>query len=143
MADKHEHDPPTEVYDNELNLRPILGFAGGVLGVTIFALLLMWAMSNLFKNMEEAKDHAPPPVAEARLDPIPPGPRLQPVPPRDMAELRARDRAALTTYGWVDESAGIARIPVDRAIDILADEAAEERAKEKTNEAEEEEELKK
>ena len=84
----------------------------------------MWWMSVSFKHEEEAKDHSPSPIAEAQLDPIPPGPRLQATPPRDMDELRKRDREVLTTYGWVDKSSGIARIPVARAIDILAQDAA-------------------
>ena len=118
MADSPKSSGHAEVYDRELNLRAILGFCGGVVGVTILALLVMWWMSDSFKREEQAKDAAPSPLAEAQLDPIPPGPRLQPAPPRDMDELRARDREALTTYGWVDKPGGIARIPVDRAIQI-------------------------
>jgi hypothetical protein len=126
MADKpHDsHRGPAEVYDRELNLRAILGFSGGVIAVTLLALVIMWWMSDSFKRQEQAKDPMPSPLAEAQLDPIPPGPRLQATPPRDMDELRKRDREALTTYGWVDKSAGVARIPVDRAIEILAVDAA-------------------
>ena|SRR5258708_27535204 len=121
-----------EVYDRELNLRAIFGFSGGVIAVTLMALVIMWWMSVSFKQQEEAKDHAPSPLAEAQLDPIPPGPRLQATPPRDMDEMRKRDREALTTYGWVDKSGGVARIPVDRAIEILADEAAKAPRQEKS-----------
>ena len=123
MAEK-PHDSrggPVELYDRELNLRAILGFSGGVIAVTMLAMAIMWWMSVSFKEREEAKDPSPSPIAEAQLDPIPPGPRLQATPPRDMDELRKRDREALTTYGWVDKSSGVARIPVERAIEILAD----------------------
>jgi hypothetical protein len=41
-----------------------------------------------------------------------------------MDELRARDRDILKTYGWIDQSHGVARIPVDRAIEILAEKGA-------------------
>jgi hypothetical protein len=74
----------------------------------------------VFKAQEQAKDPPPSPLPEARLDRIPPGPRLQSAPPRDMDELRAADQKALTTYGWVDQAGGVAHIPVDRAIAILA-----------------------
>ncbi len=30
------------------------------------------------------------------------------------------ERARVSSYGWIDKKAGIAHIPVDRAIDILA-----------------------
>jgi hypothetical protein len=110
-------------YDSELRLRPIVGFSVGVLVVTLVAAVIMWWMSTAFKRQEEAMDRAPSPLPEARLDSIPPGPRLQPAPPRDMDELRARDQEILTTYGWVDPLRGVARIPVDRAITILAEKA--------------------
>jgi hypothetical protein len=115
------HGAPARSYDTELNFRSIVGFSVGVIIVTLFAAAIMWWMSNLFKHEEEAKDRAPPPLPQARIDTIPPGPRLQPTPPRDMDELRARDREMLTTYGWVDPAHGVARIPVDRAIEILAE----------------------
>jgi len=120
MSDER-HDAPHEVYDTEIDVKTILTFTGGLVAVTAVVLLVMWWMSVTFKQQEEASDRAPSPLAEARLDPIPPGPRLQPSPPRDMDELRAKDRETLTTYGWVDRAGGVARIPVDRAIDILAE----------------------
>jgi hypothetical protein len=35
--------------------------------------------------------------------------------------LRERERQVLTEYAWVDPNAGIARIPIKRAIEILAE----------------------
>ncbi len=108
-------------YDSELDLRSILGFGIGLVIVTGFVLAVMWWMSVAFKSQEESRDRAPSPLAEARLDPIPPGPRLQPVPPRDMDELRVQDVQTLTTYGWLDKANGVAHIPVERAMSILAE----------------------
>jgi len=48
------------------------------------------------------------------------GPLLQPDPPRQKAELRQYEDNLLTTYDWIDQEGRVARIPVDRAIDILA-----------------------
>jgi len=122
MADaKHQDDEPVEIYDREIDLKTILGFTGALVAVMMTVLAAMWWMSNSFKQQEEANDRAPSPIPEARLDPIPPGPRLQPSPPRDMDELRVKDREALTTYGWVDPARGVARIPVERAIEIAAE----------------------
>lgn len=41
---------------------------------------------------------------------------------QDWAELDAENRRNLTTYGWIDRRAGIVRIPVDRAMDLMAGE---------------------
>jgi hypothetical protein len=37
-----------------------------------------------------------------------------------MQELRAAETQILTSYGWVDQGAGVARIPIARAMEILA-----------------------
>jgi hypothetical protein len=58
--------------------------------------------------------------AEPPLGAIPPEPRLQDDPAADLAAERAREQAQLDGYAWVDRDAGIARIPVDRAMAILA-----------------------
>jgi hypothetical protein len=50
------------------------------------------------------------------------GPRLNPDQPQKLQALRERENALLDRYGWVDREQGIARIPIQRAIAILADE---------------------
>lgn len=35
-----------------------------------------------------------------------------------LVEHRTAETAALTTYGWVDQKAGVARLPIDRAIEL-------------------------
>jgi hypothetical protein len=59
------------------------------------------------------------PRARAEHDPMP-EPRLEPHPLRDRARYDARQRAKLTDYAWVDRSAGIVRIPIGQAMQILA-----------------------
>jgi hypothetical protein len=49
-----------------------------------------------------------------------PAPQLQGNPASDMARLRKEEEARLAEYGWVDRRAGIARIPVSRAMDLIA-----------------------
>ena len=124
MVEKHPqegHADPNGSYDREIDVKTIVVFSAALVGTTLVVLLLMWWMSATFKSQEEASDPPLSPMAEARQDPIPPGPRLQSAPPRDMDELRAQDREALTTYGWVDRPGAIARIPVSRAISLLVE----------------------
>jgi hypothetical protein len=49
----------------------------------------------------------------------PPAPNLQKQPFKDVYELRLGEAAKLGSYGWVDKDGGIARIPIDRAIDVM------------------------
>lgn len=37
---------------------------------------------------------------------------------KNLAEMRALDKAALETYGWVDQTKGLVRLPVDRAMEM-------------------------
>jgi hypothetical protein len=49
----------------------------------------------------------------------PPPPRLEEVPGQELREVRATQEVLLHSYGWVDRQAGQARIPIERAIDLL------------------------
>lgn len=35
-----------------------------------------------------------------------------------LAEHREQEKAAATSYGWVDQKAGIVRLPIERAIEL-------------------------
>ncbi len=49
----------------------------------------------------------------------PPAPHLQNQPFKDIYNLRHAETEKLTTYGWVDRDGGIARIPIDRAMEVM------------------------
>lgn len=64
---------------------------------------------------------APPPVrATPAVPPLPPEPRLEAVPGQQLREVRAAEDALLNSYGWIDRQAGVAHMPIDRAIRLLA-----------------------
>lgn len=60
----------------------------------------------------------PNPMAETATQQFPPAPRLQVHPTIELEELRSEEDKILSTYGWTDKNAGIARVPIDRAIDL-------------------------
>jgi hypothetical protein len=60
------------------------------------------------------------PLARAQHGTMP-EPHLQPHPLIDRARYEARQRATLTEYTWVDRHAGIVRIPINSAMQILAE----------------------
>lgn len=41
-----------------------------------------------------------------------------------LAEHRGKEQSESTTYGWIDEKAGIARLPIDRAMELVVREHA-------------------
>ena len=66
------------------------------------------------------RDHAPPsPMLDER--PPTPEPRLQVSPPADMRALRAEEQAILEGWAVIDSAAGRYRIPIERAMDVIAE----------------------
>ncbi len=68
-----------------------------------------------------ATDPPPSPVAAREGDRLPPLPRLQTTPNSDLEAFRASEDQVLTSYAWVDQEKGIVRLPIARAIELLAE----------------------
>lgn len=123
MNDEH-HPPDPEAVGHETTdaeLAPVIKF--GVF-LTIVCLIVAALMAGLhqFLDRREAAVKAPRyPLAVGRERPLPPPPRLQPYPFTDIKALRAEEDGILHRYAWVDRNAGLVRIPVDRAIELLAE----------------------
>ena len=92
------------------------------LGMIVAAVVLHAALYWLFDYFatSAARSDTPPPALALTPQP-PPEPRLQAAPSDDLQQLRAREDATLHSYGWVDRDSGVVRIPIDRAIDLVAE----------------------
>ncbi|MFY9640281.1 MAG: hypothetical protein WCD20_07905 [Rhodomicrobium sp.] len=53
-----------------------------------------------------------------------PAPQLQTSPLADLEKLQNVQRARIERYGWIDESKGLLRIPIGRAMEIVASKGA-------------------
>lgn len=62
---------------------------------------------------------SPPSLATPAIPPPPPAPRLEEVPGEQLRQFHAAEDQILNGTGWVDRSAGVAHIPIDRAEDLL------------------------
>jgi hypothetical protein len=91
-----------------------LHWVAAILACSLVAVvLLMYLLAHTWLLRTE-----PPPGA------VPPLPRLQSDAASDLAAERAREQGLLDGYAWVDRGAGVARIPIGRAMDILAQESS-------------------
>jgi hypothetical protein len=62
------------------------------------------------------------PVARAKRLTPPPGPQLQISAPMDLQAFRAREDDQLNSYGWVNRTTGVVRIPISRAMELVLQE---------------------
>jgi hypothetical protein len=76
----------------------------------------------VFRYLErKTESDVAPPSELYRLQQPPPEPRLLPQPWRNMEELRVASEKHLNSYGWADRPNGVVRVPIDRAIGLLAE----------------------
>ncbi len=101
----------------DTNIRALVYFGVGLFLTLAAALLLM---VQVFSYFEASQSLGPPasPFENVRVLPPPGQPRLQVNPQADLARLSGDQEKILSSYAWVDEKAGIARIPIDRAIEL-------------------------
>lgn len=121
MSGGHDHGHDPAEFDKDVDLKPILAFGAALAVCTVLSYVAVELMMTYLKHDAAAKD----PKSESRLlnanvSRVPPEPHLQEAPQRDMRDMLAQQNGVLTSYGWVDKPAGIARIPIERAISILS-----------------------
>jgi hypothetical protein len=110
--------------ERDVALRPIVATAVFLLVLMVASAALMWGLDRMLVEREAARSAPASPLAATYGRTAPPEPRLQENPRIDLHALRAREQALLDGYAWVDRPAGHVRIPVARAMELLAGEAA-------------------
>ena len=115
-ADSRSAQPGHETRD--FSMRVIVLFAASLAVLLAGSLALMAWLFDSFHVTPAGYGVRGAPVAAT--PPRPPGPRLQASPVRDMQEMLQVENAQLQSYGWVDRSAGMVRMPIERAMEFVA-----------------------
>ena len=87
--------------------------------VAVALAVIVTSLFMRYRAFQHSRQETPVPRL-AREREITPEPRLQVDASKELRQMRAAEDAALSSYGWVDKDAGILKIPVDRAMEILA-----------------------
>jgi hypothetical protein len=107
---------------SDLRAKTIAIALGLVAAFTVLGLLVsLWIFNRLVDPAARVAPPAFPTTAAAPEDGLQREPALQVDPIRDLARMRAEEDKLLTTYGWADREAGRARIPIERAMALLAE----------------------
>lgn len=118
---EHEHAANAAVSHErrDVNVFQITAFGIGLLIGCIVVVFAMWAMFDFLAHRED-KLNPVLPQSMRRTQRLPPEPRLQDRPKVELKDLRESEDLILSSYGLLDPGKGIARIPIDQAIDIVA-----------------------
>jgi hypothetical protein len=112
-----EHTPERKREARDVNFRGAFAF-GVILAVTLVGVIFV--MRAVFWHFARVQALGPEPTPFATARELPPAPRLQAHPQQDLQQTLDGQGQILNSYGWVDERSGRVRIPIDRAMDLLA-----------------------
>ena len=115
-----ENNPTVAHEPTDADAHAITRFGIALAMIVILSQLMLWW---LFDRLSGKQTKLSPPVSaliRAQAPKEPPEPRLQGNPQRDMKKMLEDEDAVLNDYGWVDPDRGIVRLPVDRALEIVA-----------------------
>jgi hypothetical protein len=103
--------------------------AGGTYraGLAILAAMVLTAIGlvPVYRLLARQESKAQPPPAEVAKtelsEPAQSFPKLVTSEPQALAEFRAQEDELLGSYGWIEKDKGLARIPIDDAMRIVAE----------------------
>ena len=101
---------------SDLHPKYVVYFAIALAGVTAMVSLVVWWLFLRFQQQAAGAD-VPPRQLSTSPTPVP-EPRLEITPQEDLLELRRQEEEILNTYQWIDREKGIARIPLERAMQV-------------------------
>ncbi|MBL8114079.1 MAG: hypothetical protein JNK60_14460 [Acidobacteria bacterium] len=126
MSEKHgkeHHGHGSDAgFDSEVDVRSLVKFTVAILVLTIGSMGLMFGLNKALVATSVEKNERPPsPLAEANKPAQPVGPLLEVSPPRNWQTYKKAEAEHLKSYGWIEKEKGVAHIPIERAIDIVAE----------------------
>lgn len=100
---------------SEVSVRFIVVSLVVLLVGTFLVALLVVGIFRFFSHEYQTQE-----MAKESQQQIPPQPRIEVEPYKQLIDVHAREDHVLSSYAWVDKSQGTVRIPIDQAIDELA-----------------------
>jgi hypothetical protein len=113
-TDEEMHNVDVGHEHSDANIRMLLAFAAGLAVVVAISAGLMYALFYVFEKQAENRDPQVSPVA-VPAGQVPQGPRLLTNEPLNLRNFREEEVGKLEGYGWMNQSQGIAHVPIDLA----------------------------
>ena len=116
-----ESNPTVAHEETDADTHAITQFGIALVLVLVLSQLSLWWLFNSFTRLESKLSPPVSALVRAQAPTEPPEPKLQANPQADMRMMREKEDTILSHYGWVDPNHGVVRIPVDRALDLVAE----------------------
>jgi len=113
-------DPAQRHEAQDVNIWAIGKVGIGLAVTTILSLFLVLGVFRYLEQQDRASQTPRPPGVEVPQQTLPPEPRLIENEPENLKEYRASEDQVLGAYSWADPQHTHVRIPIDKAIDQLA-----------------------
>lgn len=112
------HPPYSSVghEEHDAGVRPIVLTGIGLVLVLVIVGFIVYGIFR-YLAVESVRGFQSNPMAVLDSQ-IPPAPRIEEHPAIDIQQLRAQEEQKLSTYGWMDRSKGVVRIPLERAMEL-------------------------
>jgi hypothetical protein len=108
----HQHD--------QVQIGTIFWFGVGLTISVTIVFIVIWFLLLFFRGRDLRTAEDRPPLFDIR-DGLYPPPRLQEHEEENLKSYRAEIAKKVESYRWVDQKAGIAQIPISRAMEIMAE----------------------
>ena len=108
----------------DVNIKGIMIFMAILVATVVIVQLIITTLSRHLAYRAAQVDkqirqrQVAPSVAASRI--YFPNPREQVSPRADLQTFRAQEEVELNSYGWIDHKAGVVRIPIERAMDLIS-----------------------
>jgi hypothetical protein len=120
MSELRDADNVEVVHEeSDVNVGAILRYGVGLLVLAAVVHVFLWWLLGVYERQHERAQTQVYPMAAGQQDRLPPTPRLQQNPQQELQELRAKQKALLEGYSWVNKESGLARIPIEDAMKIV------------------------
>ena len=132
MSDYGDIDGRNEEAEFEREDLPAKSVLLFLVGLAVVCLLVVLALKGMYVYLDEYdRRHEPMqnPLVQttANTRDVSPGdvakfpqPRLETYEPTEINDFRVQEERTLHSYGWVDQQAGVVRIPIARAMELVA-----------------------
>jgi hypothetical protein len=110
----HDADTDTRLEPAGVSVRPVLF---GAFACVVLMVGAIWGLNGIYDR--EVPDRTPPAPEQF------PSPRVQTHQAEQLKDLLSAQRRQLTGYEWADQNKTLVRIPIERAMEIIAQRGAE------------------